>query len=130
MKRTGITRLERLLAGGSIAAMLSVSVAIASPVSTNTPPTGWLADSSESDISDNVSFVSMAGGGIQIAFAAQAGMPTYAVGTIVADAGSPDSPFAGDYVAAGVKALEFRIAGDGHTPMYPMAMLVGQSGRR
>ena len=49
--------------------------------------------------------------------------PPYCAGTLVADAGAADSPFAGDYSAAGVTGLTFRIMSDGHKPASAMVIL-------
>lgn len=113
-----------------VLAWLSASLA-AVAADTNAIPGVWLADTSESDNGSLVSFPLSDPGRITIAFAAQSGLPSYVAAAVIADAGIADSPFSGDYTAAGAMGVSFRIMGDGHVPRSAAVMLTGQqSGRR
>ena len=102
----------------------------AAAADTNATPAAWLGDTSEADSSGLISFSSTGPGSITVTFAAQGGPPAYAPATVIADAGDPDSPFSGDYVAAGAQSMSFRIMSDGHVPRCPAVVIVGrQSGR-
>ncbi len=93
-------------------------------------PGGWTGDDSDSTRANAVVFCMDTNGAITVLFLAQSGPPNYTVANIIADAGASDSAFSGDYIAAGVKGLSFRIMSDGHSPRYPMVILgSSRSGR-
>jgi len=127
MKSERLDMTKKKMAGAVLMAAAAVTVMAAS---LDAPPAMWVGDSSESDVSSYVSFSSSSPGSITISFAGQAGPPSYVVGTVVADGGAPESPFVGDYIEAGALGLSFRICGDGHQPLNPAVLLVGESGRR
>lgn len=111
-------------------AWLSGSLAVLA-ADTNTVPDMWLGDTSESENPSLVSFPLSEPGCITISFAAQSGPPSYVAAGVIADAGIAESPFSGDYSAAGALGVSFRIAGNGHSPRLSAVMLTGQqSGRR
>jgi len=96
----------------------------------NATPVAWLGDTSEADNSSLIAFSSSGEGSITVAFRAQGGPPEYTPATVIADAGVDGSPFSGDYTAAGVVGLSFRITGDGHVPRFPAVVLVGKKSGR
>ena len=78
-----------------------------------------------------VTFSSGADGAITISFSAQSvnGPPGLSYGSMVADVGVSDGAFVGDYIAAGVKSLTFRITGDGYLPRSARVVLKNKDGR-
>jgi len=78
-----------------------------------------------------VTFSGGPGGAITIQFGAQSANspPSMSCGATVADVGVSDGAFVGDYHAAGVESLTFKIVGDGHVPGTIMAILRTNRGR-
>ena len=56
--------------------------------------------------------------------------PHFVAGTVVADGGALQSPFSGDYRAAGVTGLTCRVMSDGHRPGSAHVFLQGRSSGR
>ena len=78
-----------------------------------------------------VTFTSGEGGAITVTFAAQSvkSPPSFSCGSTVADVGVSGGAFVGDYIAAGVKSLTFKVTGDGHLPGSINVILKNKDGR-
>lgn len=125
MKHT-FYRLASLTAG---AVLLAGSGAFAA--TKDADAAAWSGDTSDSIRKDAVACSVTADGTLVMAFSAQGAPPDMTLVNVAADRDVVDSPFKGDYVAAGVVGISFKIMHDGGEPYRVMAILQGaKSGRK